>query len=170
MRPKRRFAGRGQHHDSAWTTDCEKREHYGAGSVEGQLLAALDAVRVAARVAGAGRGGLHAEGGRPHQFSRAARTDRGADALCNVVVLPVEGALLGDGGAEALQALARAVDQQLPRDVRLFQLFPTSPGFHAKQFCEFRQCEPCPALPRAHAHPGPRLAPRERATLGSREP
>jgi hypothetical protein len=51
--------------------------------------------------------------------------------------VPLETALLGDGSPQDLAALLRSLNAALPSDVRVFQVFRTSKGFNAKQFCEF---------------------------------
>jgi len=134
-----RYVGKAVSYDSDWPVDCEAREKYGTDSVEGQIFLALDRVRLAAggAVAEGATGLSHAQAGRTPVYSRAARTDRNVDALCNVLSVPLETALLGDGSPQDLAALLRSLNAALPSDVRVFQVFRTSKGFNAKQFCEF---------------------------------
>eukprot|EP01052_Picozoa_sp_SAG31_P013230 SAG31_NODE_792_length_12047_cov_14.428607_3_plen_592_part_00 len=148
------YTGPGEHYDPSWTSNCEAREKYGSDSVEGQVFLALDTVRIAAGLAGidgnaSSAAQLFAPSGRPHAYSRAGRTDKRVDALCNVMTVPLELSLLGDGSAAALKGLVAAINAKLPPDIRLFQVFRTAAGFNAKQYCEYRQYEmliPCRAL------------------------
>ena len=138
------YAGKGRFFDTDWPVDCEARESYGARSVEGQVFRALDAVRLKSTAEGvseAAAGSLHALAGRTPVYSRAARTDRGVDALCNVLSVPLESALLGDGSAGDVSQFLSDLNAALPGDVRVFQVFRTAKGFNAKQFCEYRQYE-----------------------------
>ena len=126
------YAGSGQFFDTDWPVDCEARESYGESSVEGQVFRALDAVRLKSSVEGvseAAAESLHALAGRTPVYSRAARTDRGVDAICNVLSLPLETALLGDGSAEHAAEFLRALNEGLPGEIRVFQVFRTAKGF-----------------------------------------
>lgn len=132
-----RYVGNAVSYDPDWPVDCEARESYGPDSVEGQLFLALDSIRLAA--GGAVAEGVadisHAQAGRTPVYSRAARTDRNVDALCNVLSVPLECALLGDGSPQHIAVLVASLNDALPSDIRVFHVFRTAKGFNAKQFC-----------------------------------
>ncbi len=140
-----RYVGKAVSYDPDWPVDCEARERYESDSVEGQLFLALDSVRLGAGgvVADGAASFSHAQAGRTPVYSRAARTDRNVDALCNVLSVPLECALLGDGTPQDLAALVASLNKALPSDIRVFQVFRTSKGFNAKQFCKSLVIQRC---------------------------